>query len=78
MTEKQYEERCGWLPVIEIGGDEFVVDIDRRKLCQFNNPENTIDLHTVEAKQMLASIQGIGWPSHTPRDVWEKKREAVS
>ncbi len=51
------------LPMAKISGREFLVDVERRELRDFNNPENIIRMHSSLGRQLVREMHGTQWNS---------------
>ena len=46
------------IPLIKAQGKEFLIDINKREFCEFDNPENIIKMHSLAGKQIVAGMKG--------------------
>jgi len=61
-----------WLPVVELGGIELVVDFVNRAFRQRSDPNRSVRLHAERGHEMVKAVVGAAWRAFTPREVWEK------
>ena len=52
------------LPVAELNGREFLVDIENRQFRNFNEPTEVIGMHSEQGRKMLRDMQGGEWSCH--------------
>jgi len=52
------------LPVAEVDGREFLVDVENRLFRNFTNPREVIGMHSQQGKKMVKDMQGSEWKSH--------------
>ena len=52
------------LPVARINGHEFLVDVENRQFRNFNEPDEVINMHSEQGRQMVKEIQGSDWKSY--------------
>ena len=52
------------LPVAELNGQEFLVDIENRQFRKFMNPDEVIGMHSEQGRKMLKDMQGGEWSCH--------------
>ena len=48
MPECKVEKEPGLLPVVQIQGRVFVVDVENREFRDANDPKNTVEIHSDE------------------------------
>jgi len=60
---KQINQDVKLLPIANIDGREFLVDVEQRELRDFNNPENIIKMHSAFGRQLIKEMQGTQWNS---------------
>ena len=58
------EEDAQLLPVIKVNGTEYLVDVDSRLFREFNNPDNSINMHSEKGRNMLREMIGREWDCH--------------
>jgi hypothetical protein len=61
-VEKGQEPRL--LPVVELDGHEFLVDLENRLFRNFTSPNEVIGMHSQQGKKMLKDMQGSDWHCH--------------
>ena len=61
-VEKGLEPRL--LPVAELNGHEFLVDIENRQFTNFKNPDEVIGMHSEQGRKMVMDMQGSAWSCH--------------
>ncbi len=59
----QEKESC-LLPIVKLGGTEFIVDVEHRKFREFGNPHNAVNMHSDKGRQMVKEIADIQWNSY--------------
>jgi hypothetical protein len=52
------------LPVAELNGREFLVDVENRQFRNFMNPDEVIGMHSEQGRKMLKGMQGSEWRCH--------------
>jgi hypothetical protein len=52
------------LPVAEVDGQQFLVDVENRLFRKFTNPDEVIGMHSQQGRKMLRDMQGSEWKSH--------------
>ena len=52
------------LPVVEVDGREFLVDVENRLFRNFTNPDEVIKMHSEQGKKMVKDMQGSDWKSY--------------
>ena len=52
------------LPVAELGGREFLVDVENRQFRNFTKPDEVIGMHSEQGRKMLKDMQGSEWRCH--------------
>jgi hypothetical protein len=61
-AEQELEPRL--LPVVELNGQEFLVDVENRQFRNFTNPDEVIGMHSEQGRQMLKDMHGSTWYCH--------------
>ncbi len=61
-VEKVQEPRL--LPVAEVDGREFLVDVENRQFRSFNEPGEVIGMHSEQGRKMVRDMQGGEWRCH--------------
>jgi len=51
------------LPIVEICGKEYLVDIENRLFNEFRNPESSIWFYSEKGKQLVKKCSGKEWHS---------------
>ena len=49
------------LPLAQVAGKEFLVDVENRKFRDFDDSENVIKMHTPLGRQILGQMQDTNW-----------------
>jgi len=52
------------LPVAEVNGREFLVDVENRLFKNFTHPDEVIGMHSQQGRQMVKDMRGIKWRCH--------------
>lgn len=52
------------LPVVELNGHEFLVDVENRQFRDFKNSDEVIGMHSQQGKKMLKDMQESKWSCH--------------
>ena len=64
MSERNVGKEPKLLPVAELNGREFLVDIENRQFRNFNEPSEVIGMHSQKGRKMLGDMQGTEWRCH--------------
>ena len=64
MSRRKDENEPRLLPVAEVDGREFLVDIKNRLFRNFNEPDEVIGMHSEQGRKMLKDMQGSEWRCH--------------
>lgn len=64
MSDHKGEKEPKLLPVAEVDGREFLVDIENRLFRKFANPDEVIGMHSTQGRQMVKDMQGRQWHCH--------------
>ena len=54
----------GLLPIVEVDGKEYLVDVEQREFREFNNPGNVINMHSQQGRRIVKMSSGQQWRSH--------------
>jgi hypothetical protein len=49
------------LPLAEVEGREFLIDIENREFRDFDNSENVIKMHSPVGRELLSQMMGTDW-----------------
>ena len=49
------------LPLAQVAGKEFLVDIESRVFRDFNSPEAVIKMHSVAGRELLEQMKDSDW-----------------
>ena len=60
-VEKVQEPRL--LPVAELNGQEFLVDVENRQFRNFKDSNEVIGMHSQQGRKMVKDMQGSEWRS---------------
>jgi hypothetical protein len=52
------------LPVVEVDGHEFLVDVENRQFRNHTNPDEIISMHSEQGRKMVKDMQGSKWNCH--------------
>ena len=53
------EDNGPWmLPIVEIDGKEYLVDIEQREYREFKNSANVISMHSEQGRRIVNEIAG--------------------
>jgi hypothetical protein len=52
------------LPVAELNGREFLVDVENRLFRNFKEPDEVIGMHSEQGRQVVKDMQGTEWRCH--------------
>lgn len=69
MKEEVYENP-DWLPVVELDGIEYVVDVGCRQFRPICHPADGIGFRSDKGQKMLKAMIGIQWRAFVPREIW--------
>jgi len=61
MEESQKLPEPRLLPVLEIHGKEFVIDVESRKFRDVDDSENAVKMHSVEGRRIVRGMLGMEW-----------------
>jgi len=59
MTRAEQDAKL--LPVVELNGTEYVIDIERREFREAHCPQNSVGMHTEQGRQMVKAMSGTEW-----------------
>jgi hypothetical protein len=68
-------EKTRLLPVVELEGMEYVVDVKNRQLVRFKEPGCTIDMHSQRGRRLVSEMQGQEWKSFVVEAAREQSLE---
>jgi len=71
------EDGTEWLPVVELDGVEYVVDIANRAFRQRCDRDISVGFYSEQGREMVRAMAGMEWGMWTPREVWKAQRELV-
>ena len=54
-------EQAELLPIVKLGGKEFLVDIDNREFIDTNDLNNCINMHSKKGRNMVNEMAGQEW-----------------
>ena len=57
MSGHKGEKESRLLPVAEVDGREFLVDVENRQFRNFKNPDKVIGMHSQKGRKMLRDIE---------------------
>ena len=49
------------LPIAEVDGKEYLVDVEQREFREFNNPANVINMHSEQGRRIVKMSFGQQW-----------------
>jgi len=61
MQQCKNEQEPRLLPVVELFGKEFVVDVESRQFRDVDDPGNTVNMHSDEGRKMVEEVAGTEW-----------------
>ena len=61
MGTKKMGSFSEWLPVVDFGGTEFLVDIDLREFRNVDEPESTVSFYSEQGRRMIRAMAGTQW-----------------
>jgi len=64
MSEHKTEKEPRLLPVAEVNGREFLVDVENRLFRNFTHPDEVIGMHSQQGRQMVKDMQTSKWRCH--------------
>ena len=64
MSGRKVEKEPRLLPVAEVNGREFLVDVENRLFRDFTNPDVLIGMHSQQGRKMLRDMRGSKWNCH--------------
>jgi hypothetical protein len=50
-----------WLPVVDFGGSESLVDIERREFRHVDKPESAVSFYSEQGRRMIRAMAGMQW-----------------
>ena len=57
------KEDAKLLPIAELYGKEFLVDVENRQFRNFKDPAEVIWMHSEQGRKMIEDMQGADWRS---------------
>ena len=64
MSGRKVDNEPRLLPVAEVDGHEFLVDVENRQFRSFTNPNEVIGMHSEQGKKILRDMRGSKWNCH--------------
>ena len=64
MSGRKAESEPRLLPVFEVDGHEFLVDVENRLFRDLTNPDVLIGMHSKQGKKMVRDMKGSKWRCH--------------
>jgi len=66
MSEDKIEkvQETKLLPVVEVDGREFLVDVENRMFRNFTNPDEVIGMHSEHGRKTIKEMQDSAWKSY--------------
>jgi hypothetical protein len=64
MSGRQSEKEPRLLPLAEVGGRKFLVDVENRLFRNFTDPDEVIEMHSKQGRKVVRDIQGSEWRCH--------------
>lgn len=61
QTMKQ-EQRL--LPMVQLDGTEYLVDVERRQFVVYEAPELVVDMHSEKGKMLVEKMHGMEWRTY--------------
>ena len=62
MTNEQInQQEQQLLPIVDSGGTEYFVDIDRRQFRAVNDVGNTVGFYTMQGRDMVKAMMDTEW-----------------
>ena len=59
------ENNRPWLlPIVEVDGKDYLVDVEQREFREFNNPANVINMHSEEGRRIVKESLDQDWRKH--------------
>ena len=77
-NEQANQQESQLLPIVDLKGIEYFVDVDRRQFRAVNDIGNTVGFHTMHGRDMVKAMMDTEWrrfaidpPKETPEKVVE-------
>ena len=64
MSGRKVEKEPRLLPVAEVNGREFLVDVENRLFRNFTNSDEVIGMHSQKGRKMIKDMRGSQWRCH--------------
>lgn len=64
MSEPKCKQEPRLLPVTEVDGREFLVNVENRQFRNVMNPDEIIGMHSEQGRKKLREMQGSQWHCH--------------
>ena len=64
MSGHEADSEPRLLPVAQVNGQEFLVDVENRLFRSFTNPDEVIGMHSPQGRRILKDMQGSQWRCH--------------
>ena len=61
MSELKVDNEPRLLPVVEVDGHEFLVDVENRQFRNYTNPDEVIGMHSEQGRKIVRDMQGSEW-----------------
>lgn len=73
---KQTNQETKLLPVVELDGTDYLVDIDKRQFRNFRNTDDVIGMHSQQGREMVKAMMGTQWRTFAAADdlIWGQQR----
>jgi len=65
------QETMDWLPVVEVDGIDYVVDVGSRQFRPLHEPAEGIGFRSEKGREMRRAIMGRQWLAFVPRELLE-------
>ena len=60
-NEQANQQESQLLPIVDLEGIEYFVDIDRRQFRAVTDVGNTVGFHTMQGRDMVKAMMGMEW-----------------
>jgi len=66
---KMEQETMDWLPVVEVDGIDYAVDVGSRRFRPLHDPTEGIGFRSEKGQEMRRAIRGRQWLAFVPREL---------
>ena len=58
------KEKVRLLPIVELDGSEYFVDVEKRQFRDIDDSDNTVEMHSEQGREMVKAMLGTEWRKH--------------